>query len=87
MRWFRAFQAARWIHQSFLKTGDPLPGTAAVVEGFGLIDAVNGEHYARAAVEAVEPLVHHGSQNVKAAALRVLLDLEQDEWLRQQPWP
>jgi hypothetical protein len=28
-----------------LKTGDPLPGTAAVIEGFGLIDAVNGEHY------------------------------------------
>src|SRR5215469_1045031 len=28
-----------------LKTGDPLPGTAAVVEGLGLIDAVNGEHY------------------------------------------
>jgi hypothetical protein len=28
-----------------LKTGDPLPGTAAVVEGFGLIDAVNGEQY------------------------------------------
>ena len=28
-----------------LKTGDLLPGTAAVVEGFGLIDAVNGEQY------------------------------------------
>lgn len=28
-----------------LKTGDPLPGTAAVIEGFGLIDAVNGEQY------------------------------------------
>jgi hypothetical protein len=28
-----------------LKTGDPLPGTAAVVESFGLIDAVHGEHY------------------------------------------
>jgi hypothetical protein len=28
-----------------LKTGDPLPGTASVIEGFGLIDAANGEHY------------------------------------------
>jgi hypothetical protein len=28
-----------------LRTGDMLPGTAAVIEGFGLIDAVNGEHY------------------------------------------
>ena len=37
-----------------------------------------------AVVEAVKPLVHRASQNVRAAALRVLLDLEQDEWLCQQ---
>ena len=35
-------------------------------------------------VEAVRPLVRRASQNVSAAALRVLLDLEQDEWLCQQ---
>jgi len=37
-----------------------------------------------AVVEAVKPLLHRASQSVRAAALRVLLDLGQDEWICQQ---
>jgi hypothetical protein len=62
-----------------------------------LLDSDNWQERANAAacltslgaavLEAVKPLVHRGSQNVRAAALRVLPDLEQDAWLRQQPSP
>jgi hypothetical protein len=60
-----------------------------------LLDSDNWQERANAAacltslgqsvVEAVKPLAHRASHNVRAAALRVLLDLEQDEWLCQQP--
>ena len=35
-----------------------------------------------AAAEAVKPLVHDDDQNVRIAAARILLDLEQDSWLQ-----
>jgi len=38
-------------------------------------------------VEALKPLIYRGCQNVRAGALRVLVDLKQDEWLAQQPSP
>jgi HEAT repeat protein len=37
-----------------------------------------------AVVEAIKPLLHRARQSVRAAALRVLFDLGQGEWLGQQ---
>jgi HEAT repeat protein len=36
------------------------------------------------AAEAVKPLVHDPDQRVRVAAVRVLLDLQQDKWLEQE---
>jgi hypothetical protein len=59
-----------------------------------LLDSGNWQERAEAAaclsslgqpvVEAVKPLVHRANPNLRAA---VLLDLEQDNWLCQQPSP
>lgn len=38
----------------------------------------------RSAVDAVKPLVHDADENVRIAAVRVLLGLEQDSWLERE---
>lgn len=36
------------------------------------------------AVDQIKPLVHHSNRNVRISALRILLDLKQDSWLKRE---